>query len=879
MIPVRFILMFEKKVITLTNIEISFIMCNIKGPNPLLFVVSVSLFLSVAALLIPTFQNHLSFQPLPDDGLILVDQQLKKEFRNKRKAYFEQMHQTAPGTDWKKVEFENRLEKHAGYKASKQNHLKSEIEILPGVLNCEWKEIGSNNLAGRMLYTDIDYIDSTLYAASQGGNIWYRNLNSNTWEVMNDHFQIDHILFLKSYRKQNLHRIFAVDANPWVYYSDDSGDTWNYSSGFSGPQSWGNFRKALLTNDNSPVFYVLAKEWNYSLWTQMLTIYQSKDEGISFQSIYSANLNTQSSDLWAHPSLNSPVYFLQQNEIYRIDNDTLTYLSSVNTGANPEEAYLSGYYDGAVTHLFAGFYNNGQTNFYHSTDGGYSWNQGGMLSTSAFMSNSFYASQLSQGKIFFGGVECFQSNDYGITWAKINSWGDYYANPMSKLHADIPAIQSFVSPSGQETYYISTDGGVYKSMNPLSGVTNISLDGLRVSQYYSVYSNRMEPENIYAGSQDQGFQKSIPSTGLLVDFEQTISGDYGHLVSGDQGYSIWTVYPSFLMYYPQINQNLDAAYFSFQGSNYLWMPPLCEHPYRSDKVYLGGGGLNGGAHLFEFTYGNGITQVEHSFDFSQGVNNVKVSAIAYSVLNPQYRYIATNDGQFFYSSDDGTSWTKTSAFSGPDGHYFYGSDILTTKKNEALVYFAGSGYNNPPVYRSSNYGQTFMPMNTGLPSTLVYGLSANANGSLLFAATEAGPYVFVDSLNRWFDLGLGKAPDQVYWSVEFVESINSVRFSTYGRGIWQCSIRELLSSIQLAQHNVNLQIFPNPASNLIYINSDKTSGFAFVKVYDSNGKELISKSTSGTENISIDVSKLTNGIYLVKVENKDGFQYSKFIKN
>ena len=36
----------------------------------------------------------------------------------------------------------------------------------------------------------------------------------------------------------------------------------------------------------------------------------------------------------------------------------------------------------------------------------------------------------------------------------------------------------------------------------------------------------------------------------------------------------------------------------------------------------------------------------------------------------------------------------------------------------------------------------------------------------------------------WEYLGGISAPDQVYWTVEYIEELNTVRFGTYGRGIW-----------------------------------------------------------------------------------------------
>jgi len=380
---------------------------------------------------------------------------------------------------------------------------------------------------------------------------------------------------------------------------------------------------------------------------------------------------------------------------------------------------------------------------------------------------------------------------------------------------------------------------------------------------------------IYAGSQDQGFQASLASAGDFIDFDQTISGDYGHLVSGDEGQSLWTVYPSFLMYYSNLSAGFDASYYSFEGSNFLWMPPLCEHPYASNKVLLGGGGVDGGAHIVLCTYSNSIVAQELPFDFSEGNSSVKVSAIGYSTLSPENWYVLTNDGSFFYSQNEGVNWTKNAAFSAPESHYFYGSDIQTSPVDPAVVWVAGSGYSNPAVYKSDNYGQSFTAKSTGLPATLVYELALNADGDLLFAATEAGPYVFVDSLNRWFDLALAGAPDQVFWGVEYIESIDAVRFATYGRGIWQCSIHELVAISQQSEL-ASLQIYPNPFLNNVVISSDLLPS-STVKVFNQNGS-LIKMIKPSESIISLDLSASPAGVYYLNCDNKAGSFTRKLVK-
>ena len=75
-------------------------------------------------------------------------------------------------------------------------------------------------------------------------------------------------------------------------------------------------------------------------------------------------------------------------------------------------------------------------------------------------------------------------------------------------------------------------------------------------------------------------------------------------------------------------------------------------------------------------------------------------------------------------------------------------------------------------------------MNNGLPSTLVFQLAGTPNDIILFAATEIGPYAYSRNENEWFLLSGISAPDQTYWTVDYIPEINTARFGTYGRGIW-----------------------------------------------------------------------------------------------
>ena len=177
--------------------------------------------------------------------------------------------------------------------------------------------------------------------------------------------------------------------------------------------------------------------------------------------------------------------------------------------------------------------------------------------------------------------------------------------------------------------------------------------------------------------------------------------------------------------------------------------------------------------------GNQLTYSEQQFNFSG-----TISAMEYSSINPSYRYVLTENGKFYYSLDNGESWTITSSFTGPGSHYFYGSTIWASTDKLETVYIGGSGYSNSAVYVSYNHGQTFSPMDNGLPNTLVFQLAGTPDDVILFAATEIGPYGYSSNQDEWFLLTGLSAPDQTYWTVDYIPGINTARFGTYGRGIW-----------------------------------------------------------------------------------------------
>lgn len=727
-------------------------------------------------------------------GMMPLPKDEGKSEHEHREQWMEDMHKAAPGTNWRMMDIKQRLARAERYR---KNGLAGEQRSLGvgGVLDGSWQERGSKNQSGRIHLAELDTLDQMLYCASSGGQIWRTPAGLQQWEVLTDHLQMKGIHFLRVvHQPGGLRFLIASDqhSTPGFYYSDDTCGTWTPSTGvYAGTSTWGYVRRAVTANDSQHTIYLLAQGWSGSAVVRLL---KSTDFGVSFQEILSFPESQVGSirncDIWADRYGTGRLFFAKGTDMFEIVQGQPVLKGSFITTAQ-NQVRLTGYERGSGAILYVMDVGTGTSSCYRSGDDGVTWAWKNDIQETPFMINSFSCSATDPAKLYFGGVEAYRSPTSGVNWYVKNAWQDYYNFPNINLHADIPGLCSFKGNGGAEVLYICTDGGIYRSDNSMLTVTNLSLLDLNASQYYSVYTSRKNTNFIHAGSQDQGYQRSNNQPGAIVSFDQVWSGDYGHIVSGDSGMSIWMNYPGFTVHYNDILYSTTRAWWEFTFQNALWIPPMVIDPYDKNNVLIAGGGFNGGAHLIMVTYmgiSTPMVTYEFPYDFSGGDPGVKLTAVATSPVDKDCWYVLTSDGRFFHSPDAGFSWNMTYDFNFSFGHYFYGSDIVPSPNEAGKVYISGSGYSNPPVFELTNFGATVKAIQTGIPSTLVYAIDCTPDEGLIFAATELGPYVYISSQEQWYDLSEGYAPDQTWWSVEYIESLKVARFGTYGRGIWDFNL-------------------------------------------------------------------------------------------
>jgi len=722
------------------------------------------------------FTSKSTAQPRPIETII-VDE---GEHHDKREAFIEHIHRSAPGDNWRKMDLDFRMSRGNAH-AVRENNLVSAFG--------KWKEIGSNNQAGRTLVADYHRMSSQVFVAADGGQIWRSTLGMDDWSSLTEHMKIESILFIKNLNLDEANRLLigsGIWNNIGIMYSDNEGGTWSQAKGLESILDWGRIRRMVMKQDPAQGIYALALEWDADNSERVSRIYASYDMAENFELLATLPYNVSEVDIWTDPQNNGELFVLAKDSLFTVDDySNIDFRGAIN-GVASENVYLTGAFLNGAYQLYSLQRQDGESQFYVSIDNGSNWSYKSTLDFGPFTINSFRASPVTEGLLYFGGVEAFTSHNHGATWNLVNGWGDYYDSPSNMLHADIPSFDAFLDEDGNEFVLINTDGGVYVSYDHLESVSNLSLKNLNISQYYSSYTCRFAPQYTHAGSQDQGYQFSDEDgKATAINYEQVISGDYGNIVSGDRGASVWMVYPTFAMYSPDANNNGILPRWDFEGEGYQWLPKLMEDPHDPASVYIAGGGIDSGAHLIHLRYEFGhMSAIEEPFDFSNG-KDATISALAYSPINSDYRYVLTTERDFFYSIDGGNTWTLSDGFEGPAAHYFYGASIEPSMTTLGLVYISGSGYSNPAVFVSENHGELFRSYEFGLPRTLVFDLALSANDSFLFAATEVGAFMARTWRGTWHDIGDDVLPDQSFWDVDYVPELNTARYSSYGRGIWE----------------------------------------------------------------------------------------------
>ena len=811
----------------------------------------VVLFLCAGALCPPRL--HAAERPRAGDRVEsrLAEREDEERMQERRAAWIEEMHRTPDGMSWREIE-------RANWRAA---FLARQSEAEGGIRSNLWDEVGSANLAGRTHVTTLDpQGGGGILVGSANGGVWSGNISGAGWTPRSDAvgYGVEHLIAVPGSPE-----VWVSAGGGLIHATTDRGTSWFVPTGL--PETTTNVIRAIRDLSNPRKVYLLVDGIQGGLRKYYLC--RSDNGGVGFAIVSNFAL-AKRPDIWMSRTGGANVYAMWGQTCQRSTNFGVTFTTVGTVAVNASSAVLTGSEAGAPT-LYAGLNVSGTWKLYRSSDAGASWSY---RSDMPGFYETLCAAINNTNLVFWGDINCHRSTNGGTTFSIINDWSQYYGQEDTKLHADIFGIDC-VMQGGSQRFFFDTDGGTYISTDDGHTVDNVSEHGLAVSQYYSILSSANDPYLIGAGSQDQGWQNSLPSLGQpFMDFVQAVSGDYGHTTSSDHTLNMaYSCYPGFTLVQQTESDPGSLLFVDFpsEPDGVSFLPFLLADPVDLNVYYFCARHIWRCTRVAGETYSNTMLP----FDFGGGSGQY-VTAFAISPADPDHWYAVTNGGRIYYSTNAGTSWTQ-STNNGPFSHYFYGTAIEPSPIDPLVCYVGGNGYTNPGVWKTVDGGVSFTAMGDGLPSTMVLGLALAADGGL-YAAAESGPYFWDGTI--WNDIHGTEAPLTTYWDVEYVPALDKLRFATYGRGIWDYTIAGPAAVANgPAPAGLQLSLGPNPAADRTTLRYRLAApGKAKLEVFDLAGRLVLGPREERLANASGEIPlllvddrerPLASGVYLVRLSS------------
>ena len=775
-----------------------------------------------------------------------------------RQKWFDLIH-GGQNSGWQMQELQNQEDRLSYVRGLEGPDRDGTEDLAGGRIRGKWLERGSSNQAGSIMNVWYEATSDQLYAIGAGGPLFRGGLSGFSWELVNDDIRFDAAVLEAFSLTGGLKRLVAfTGGNP--HYSEDDGLTWTKATGFAASADGYHVHTSIRLTD---AVLVLAKKG----WSNNYILYRTEDgKKYTIVKVFTTS-DGRNLAMCATPKKDQ-LYLIEQVNAQESKIHTLaagiTVLSLKNETSpigfgGDGRANIQCNISGSDTTLFVF---DDALKFNQSKDHGQNWELLSKLPTTPW-SVALLVAPSNAGKMLYGEVNAFRSLNGGKNWITVNEWWEYYGQVQTKLHADIMVMKEFKDPQNKDVIIIGHHGGISLTYDYGLTTKNISLYGLNVSQYYDVRSYPPDVSRVFAGAQDQGLQRGLVVDETIADFYQNISGDYGHIEFTGGGTHMWTMYPGgSLSFYlnPLTENNPTAGYEIDAKRESVWIPPIAVDPHEAaDVVYVAGGSANAsknGSYILKITYSGGsLTAIDLPFDFS--VSGGEVSAISISPIDRNIWFVATTNGYVYKSTDAGQSFALKQKMTS-QAHYLYGSCILPSSKDVNLVYLSGSGYGNvAPVYISKDGGESFQTMRNGLPSTVAYQIAADEENGIIYAATEVGPFVYFEAEEKWFPLSGNTTPNQTFWSVEYLPEINTARFATYGRGVWDFVFESVpVATLNLAGNKDKIELWPIPATH--HVNWKSEEEIQRITLYNATGIPVKEVKPDDTQ---VDLTFLKPGSY------------------
>ena len=263
-------------------------------------------------------------------------------------------------------------------------------------------------------------------------------------------------------------------------------------------------------------------------------------------------------------------------------------------------------------------------------------------------------------------------------------------------------------------------------------------------------------------------------------------------------------------------------------------------------------------------------------DFNSGYLT-EISALAVALSNPDILYVTKRPryeyqikGSCYLTSDGGATWEDITKGL-PDSLYFTSVEVSTSNANIAWITCAGLSDGNK-VFKTTDGGLNWQNISYDLPNlpvNVVKPIPGSSNNEILIG-NDLGIYFINDSSYSWTSYNNG-LPNVIVSDIEFNPAKDKIYVSTFGRGIWESNLSDIVSNISVQTNRTNFNIFPSPLGlnqNFNVEFDNEYLGIVELKMYDARGRiilntELNKTSYSFSHKL---ISPKTTGVYWIEID-------------